>query len=176
MDRAVFLDRDGILNNVVLREGRPYPPASVEEMTFLPGAVEAVATLRGAGYRVIVVTNQPDVAKGIQRREVIEAMHERIRQTFAVDDIKVCYHTDDDGCACRKPKPGMLLEAAKEWALDLKQSFMVGDRWRDIEAGKVAGCKTILVQRDYRERCVVSPDAVVRSVCEAGVLIQRGWT
>ena len=167
MHRAVFVDRDGVLNDVVLRDGRPYPPASVEEMSFLPGAIEAVAALRRAGYRVIVATNQPDVAKGIQRREVVEAMHERVRQTFAVNDIKVCYHVDDDGCACRKPKPGMLLEAAREWGLELRRSFMVGDRWRDIGAGRAAGCATILVTWAYVEREAPAPDLVVRSLAEA---------
>jgi D-glycero-D-manno-heptose 1,7-bisphosphate phosphatase len=169
--RAVFLDRDGVINRVVLRESRPYPPGSLEEFEFLPGVAEAVRGLHRAGFRLIVVTNQPDVATGVQCRKIVEAMHERIRSTLPVDDIKVCYHIDRDDCLCRKPKPGMLLEAAHEWTLDLDRSFLVGDRWRDIEAGKAANCKTILIQSDYQEKRPESPDAIVGSLLEASMLI-----
>ena len=171
MNRAVFLDRDGVINRAVLRNGRPYPPSSVDELEFLPGVSEAINALHQAGFRIIVVTNQPDVATGVQRREVVEAIHERIRHAFPIDDIKVCYHVDQDGCTCRKPKPGMLLEVATEWSLDLGQSFMVGDRWRDIEAGRAAGCRTILVKSNYAERQAEKPDAVVSSLLEASAFI-----
>ena len=176
MNRAVFLDRDGVINEAVVRDGRPCPPHSLEEWKLLPQVIETLQSLRQANFRIIVVTNQPDVATGAQRREVVEAIHARLRSLFAIDDIKVCYHTDKDGCTCRKPKPGMLLEAAKEWAIDLERSFMIGDRWRDIEAGKAAGCRTILVERGYCEWRAVSPDAVVHSMSEAGTLIRSGWT
>lgn len=172
--RAVFLDRDGVINETVVRDGRPYPPSSVEELTFSPGVAEAIEALRAAGFRIIVVTNQPDVATGAQRREIVEAIHERIRRLFGIDDIRVCYHLDQDDCACRKPKPGLLLEAANDWSVDLKRSFMVGDRWRDIEAGKAAGCKTILIGGGYAERQADAPDAVVGSLAEAGALITSG--
>lgn len=174
MNRAVFLDRDGVLNRAVVREGRPYPPPSVEELEFLPRVAEAIDGLRRAGFRLIIVTNQPDVATGVQQREVVEQMHERISRVLAVDEIKVCYHVDRDDCSCRKPKPGMLLEAANRWSLDLNNSFMVGDRWRDIEAGRAAGCKTILIKYDYDERQAESPDAVVHSLYEASELILSG--
>jgi len=171
LSRAVFLDRDGVINRVVLRNGRPYPPSSVDELEFLPGVSEAIDALHQAGFRIIVVTNQPDVATGVQRREAVEAIHERIRCEFPIDDIKVCYHVDSDGCTCRKPKPGMLLGAAAKWSLDLGQSFMVGDRWRDIEAGRAARCRTILVRSNYAERQAEKPDAVVDSLLEASALI-----
>jgi D-glycero-D-manno-heptose 1,7-bisphosphate phosphatase len=174
MNRAVFLDRDGVLNRAVVREGRPYPPPSVEEMEFLPGVAEAIDRLRQAGFRLIIVTNQPDVATGVQEREVVERMHERIRRELTVDEIRVCYHVDGDDCSCRKPKPGMLLEAARAWSLDLNHSFMIGDRWRDIEAGRAAGCKTILIKYDYDERQAERPDAVVHSLPEASELILSG--
>ena len=174
MNRAVFLDRDGVINRAVVRMGRPYPPASVAELEFLPRVAEAIERLRGAGFRLIVVTNQPDVATGVQRREIVEAMHERIRREFLIDDIVVCYHSDQDNCACRKPKPGMLLQAAAEWSLDLDQSFMVGDRWRDIGAGQAAGCKTILIRYEYDERQADRPDALVNSLFEASDLILSG--
>lgn len=176
MNRAVFLDRDGVINRVVLRDGHPYPPPSVDKLEFLPGVAEAIDALHRAGFRIIVVTNQPDVATGLQRREVVEAIHERMRRLFPIDDIKVCYHVDQDGCLCRKPKPGMLLEAAKEWSLNLDQSSLVGDRWRDIGAGRAAGCKTILVGDGYTERQIEKPDAVVNSLFDASVLILSNWS
>jgi D-glycero-D-manno-heptose 1,7-bisphosphate phosphatase len=171
VNRAVFLDRDGVLYRAIIHHGRPYPPPSLEEAQLLPGVDEAVHALRRGGYRLIIVTNQPDVRRGLQEREVVEAMHQCLRQTLSIDDIKVCYHVDEDACACRKPKPGMLLEAAREWSLDLRRSFMVGDRWRDIGAGKAAGCRTILIKTEYREREAEGPDAVVGSLFEASALI-----
>lgn len=174
MKPAVFLDRDGIVNRAVVRDGKPYPPAALEEFELLPGVEETIFSLRVAGYLVIVVTNQPDVATGVQRRQVVEAMHDKLRAAGLCDDIKVCYHTDSDGCNCRKPKPGMLIEAAREWQIDLARSFMVGDRWRDVAAGKAAGCYTFFVDYEYRERRADSPDAVVGSLEEAGRLILHG--
>ena len=174
MNPAVFLDRDGVINRVVLRDGRPFPPASADDLEILPRVPEAIAAMRLAGYRIIVVTNQPDVATGVQRREVVEAFHERLRGSLEIDDVRVCFHTDSDGCSCRKPKPGMLLDAAESWHLDLSRSWMVGDRWRDIEAGKAAGCKTILVRGSYSERHAEDPDTVVDSLHEASVLVLSG--
>lgn len=171
MKRAVFLDRDGVINRATVRDGRPYPPATLEEFEFLPGVELTAMALRRAGFLIVVVTNQPDVATGRQRRDVVEAMHERLRATGLCDDIKACYHTDADGCDCRKPKPGMLIEAAREWQIDLGRSFMVGDRWRDVAAGKAAGCHTVLIDYEYRERRADNPDAVVASLEEAGRLI-----
>lgn len=176
MTPAVFIDRDGVVNRVVVRHGRPHPPNSLDEVEFFSGVAEAVQSLHFAGYSVVVVTNQPDVATGVQSREVVESIHAKIRLLFAVDDIKVCYHVDQDGCECRKPKPGLLLEAAYERSLNLAKSYMVGDRWRDIESGKAAGCKTILVrgETNYAERRAENPDAIVNSLLEASVLILSG--
>jgi len=171
--RAVFLDRDGVINRSVVRNGKPYPPATLEEFELLPGADAAMRALRQAGLLVIVVTNQPDVATGVQRRDVVEAMHDILRATGLCDDIKACYHTDANGCNCRKPKPGMLIEAAREWKIDLTRSFMVGDRWRDVAAGKAAGCYTYFIDYQYREQRADNPDAVVESLAEVGKLILR---
>jgi len=151
MTRAVFLDRDGVLNEAVLRDGKPHPPANAEAMTIVEGAAEALSRLRERGFRLIVITNQPDVARGTQRREVVEAMNEKLRAALPVDEIVVCWHDGDD-CDCRKPKPGALLDAARRHGLDLSQSFMVGDRWRDIEAGQRAGVTCLFIDRGYRER------------------------
>ena len=171
MRRAVFLDRDGVINASVVREGKPYPPASLEELKILPGVAEAVRSLHEAGFAVVVVTNQPDVATGIQRREVVETIHSNLRNELLIDDVRACYHTDADNCACRKPKAGMLLEAAHDLAIDLTISFMVGDRWRDIEAGKAAGCYTFFIDYGYLESKPELPDMVVASLEEASKMI-----
>ncbi len=172
MRRAVFLDRDGVINKAVVRNGKPYPPETLEAFEFLPGAQSTMRALRAAGFVVIVVTNQPDVATGVQSQEVVEAMHERLLSLGLCDAIKACFHTDSFHCACRKPKPGMLLEAALEWKIDLSRSYMVGDRWRDVAAGKAAGCYTYFIDYQYREQ-TDNPDAVVASLEEAGELILR---
>ena len=169
--RAVFLDRDGVLNRVVVHNGRPYPPSSLDELEILPRVAEALRDLKAAGFRLIVATNQPDVGKGLQRRDVVEACHARLCQMLPIDAIQVCYHVDADACPCRKPRPGMLLEAARRWNIDLTRSYMVGDRWRDVGAGRAAGCRTIWVQSDYDEQPPEAPDAVVASLWEASRLI-----
>jgi D-glycero-D-manno-heptose 1,7-bisphosphate phosphatase len=150
-NRAVFLDRDGVLNRAVVRDGRPYPPATVEEFEILPGAAGAARRLRDAGFLLIGATNQPDVARGTQRREVVEAMNDRLMAAMPIDEIRVCYEDGDD-CPRRKPNPGLLLEAAAAHAIDLSASYMVGDRWRDVEAGRRAGCRTVFIDRHYDER------------------------
>lgn len=165
------MDRDGVINQAAVREGRPYPPATLEQFELLAGVPEAIESLRRAGFKVIIVTNQPDVATGVQRREVVESMHDRLRTLGLCDDIKVCYHTDSDDCECRKPKPGMLIEAAREWGINLTDSFMVGDRWRDVAAGKAAGCFTYFLDYEYLEQRADGPDAIVGSLEEAGRLI-----
>jgi D-glycero-D-manno-heptose 1,7-bisphosphate phosphatase len=169
--QAVFLDRDGVINRAVVRDGKSYPPALIEDLEILPGVREAIADLHQAGFLIVVVTNQPDVATGIQPLEIVEAMHKKLREVLLIDDIKVCYHIEADGCACRKPKPGMLLEAACEHNIDLTRSYLVGDRWRDISAGKVAGCFTFFIDYGYKERSADEPDMVVRSLAEARQVI-----
>lgn len=169
--RAVFLDRDGVLTRSFTRGGRPYAPTSLEEFELLPGVSESIARLHAAGFCLVIVTNQPDVGAGKLRREVVEQMHASLRAWLPLDDIKVCFHTDADGCACRKPKPGMLIEAARERGIDLGRSFMVGDRWRDVLAGKAAGCKTIFMDYGYAEPIPDAPDFVVTSFAEAASMI-----
>jgi len=165
--RAVFLDRDGVINRAVLRGGLPYPPQSVQDLEILPGVPEALALLKSAGFLLVVVTNQPDVARGIQTRGEVEAIHGVLMGRLPLDDVKVCYHDDADRCSCRKPAPGMILEAAKEHDVDLARSFMVGDRWKDIEAGERAGTVTILVENEYPEKRPGNAAARVKSLREA---------
>jgi D-glycero-D-manno-heptose 1,7-bisphosphate phosphatase len=142
---AVFLDRDGVLNRSVYRDGVSSPPISLDEFELLPGVREAVDQLKNAGYVLVVVTNQPDIARGTQVASVVDAMNEVIQRELGVDAVLVCPHDDVDDCACRKPKPGLLLEAIERFDIDRDRSFMVGDRWRDVAAGRAAGCRTIQV-------------------------------
>jgi D-sedoheptulose 7-phosphate isomerase len=166
--RAVFLDRDGVLNRVFVRQGKPSPPASLQELELLPGVPEALHDLKKHGYELLVVTNQPDVARGTQSQQTVDAMHRALSSRLPLDDILVCYHSDEDQCECRKPLPGMLRKGASKHNIDLATSFMVGDRWRDIEAGHRAGCKTIFIDHGYAERSPdPAPDLRVRSLREA---------
>lgn len=165
--RAVFFDRDGTLNRAVIREGKAYPPPSLDEFVLHPGVPEALHALKAAGFLLVVVTNQPDVGAGLQRREVVEQMHTRLRALAAIDDVRVCYHTEGDGCECRKPRAGMLLAAARELKIDLAASYMIGDRWRDMAAGVAAGCRTIFIRNSYDERQPDRYDLVADSVVDA---------
>lgn len=165
--RAVFLDRDGVINRSIVRNGRPYAPLHLKEFEILPGVSQAVEGLRNAGLTIIVVTNQPDVGAGRQTRNVVEAMHDKMCAEIAVDAVKVCYHIEADGCDCRKPLPGMLLSAAKELDISLGESFMVGDRWRDIDAGHAAGCRTYFIDQGYDESLRQTPDHFVADLPEA---------
>lgn len=165
--RAVFLDRDGVINRAFVRNGKPYPPDSPAELELLPDVKEAVARLKKSGFLVIVVTNQPDVGAGRQKREAVEAMHARLKSELPLDDIKVCYHVEADGCACRKPLPGMLLEAAAEHGIDLTRSALVGDRWRDIGAAQAAGCRGYFIDYGYVEKRPEKPYVAVKSLLDA---------
>jgi D-sedoheptulose 7-phosphate isomerase len=172
--RAVFLDRDGVINRAFVRDGKPFPPPTPQELEILPGVPEALRDLKAHGYRLLVVTNQPDVGRGKQSRQALDAIHQSLLASLPLDDILVCVHTDQDKCDCRKPLPGMLLEAARQHHIDLSASFMVGDRWRDIEAGYNAGCKTILIDYGYSERPPDRvPDLRVGSLREAADWIIR---
>ena len=175
MNRAVFLDRDGVINRAVVRGGKPYPPATVEEFELLPGVEEACAILKSMGFLLVVATNQPDVGRGTQTKEDVEAMHATMRSRLPIDQVEVCY---DPGQGIpsdfRKPAPGMLLRAARELRIDLPGSFMVGDRWRDIDCGAAAGCRTIFVDHGYDEELRRMPDFRVKSLREAADVI-RGF-
>jgi D-glycero-D-manno-heptose 1,7-bisphosphate phosphatase len=169
--KAVFLDRDGVLNEAVYVDGVPVPPRNVSEFRLIDGVVDAVNRLRSVGFILIVVTNQPDVARGRQTIDVIEKMHERLQSLLTIDDIVTCVHDDDDACECRKPKPGMLTSAISRYGLDSSRSFMVGDRWRDVTAGRLAGCRTILVGPDWESPVPDEPDLRARDLREAADMI-----
>ena len=167
---AVFLDRDGVINAAVVRDGKPYPPANVDVMEILPGVPDALQQLRDAGYVLVVVTNQPDVARGKTPRATIDAIHDKLRAALPLDAIYACFHDDAERCNCRKPAPGMILDAARDLDLDPSQSFMVGDRWRDTDAGIAAGCRALFINRNYQERKPTTFDIEVSSLAEAA-----GW-
>lgn len=167
MRKAVFLDRDGVINKTFFWNGKFRAPLEVEKFEFLPGVPEAVAKLKKSGFLLIVATNQPDVARGWQTRDRVEAMNRIVSERLGVDDVKVCYHVEQDGCDCRKPKPGMLLDAAKTWDIDLKSFYMVGDRYSDVSAGAAAGCTPILVAAPDDEAGTAVPAAHLGSLLEA---------
>ncbi|MBI5771389.1 MAG: HAD-IIIA family hydrolase [Verrucomicrobia bacterium] len=175
---AIFLDRDGTLNRQVIRGGKPYPPATVDEFELFPGVPEACAQLAAAGYALVVATNQPDVGRGTQPQAVVDAMHAKLRALVpAVSHIEVCYApgqgVDHPENRRRKPEPGMLLDAAMLLDLDLGRSWMVGDRWRDIDCGKRAGTRTVFIDFGYAEELREAPDYRVRSFAEAAATILR---
>ena len=174
-NKAVFLDRDGVINRPIIVDGKPYPPRKVADFEILPGVAQACAALKKAGYILVVVTNQPDVGRGILKKEIVEAIHETMARQLPIDRIDVCYHAGAEFgelCECRKPRPGMLLAAAEQLAIDLTQSFMIGDRWRDVECGWNAGCRTIFIDRGYPESLRRQPDYRSSDLLAAAKLIQ----
>lgn len=148
---AVFLDRDGVLNAVIERDGRPESPRRIDEFRLVSDARDAVARLKAAGFPVFVVTNQPDVARGLLPAGELEAMMNVLTAELGVDDAAVCPHDDRHACGCRKPLPGLLNGLADRWDIDLSRSFMVGDTWRDVAAGRAAGCRSILLRTWYNQ-------------------------
>jgi D-glycero-D-manno-heptose 1,7-bisphosphate phosphatase len=171
----VFLDRDGVINRALERDGRPYPPTSLAEFEILPGVPEACAKLKAAGYRLIVATNQPDVGRGTLPPSTVETIHAALCGQLPIDRIEVCYHPGgtQSACDCRKPRPGMLLRAARDLGLDLAQCWMVGDRWRDIDCGHAAGCRTVFIDRGYAEELRQQPDFRAHNLLEAAAVILR---
>jgi D-glycero-D-manno-heptose 1,7-bisphosphate phosphatase len=165
--RAVFLDRDGVLNDAMVRNGLPYSPASVAELEYCPGVEQACADLKRAGFVLIMVTNQPNIARGIATIAKVDEINRIIQTRLELDDVRVCPHDDSDNCDCRKPKPGLLLTAARDLGIDLQSSFMVGDRWRDVAAGHAAGCRTVFISYGYAERQPENPDFVAVSLAAA---------
>ena len=168
---AVFLDRDGVINRAFDRNGILRPPASLRELEILPDVPEALCALKAHGYSLVVVTNQPDVARGTASRELVGRIHEGLKNDFGLDAILTCFHDDADRCDCRKPLPGLLFRAARDLDIDLSSSFMVGDRWRDVEAGKRAGCRTFLIDGGDQEKPSSSCDFRVGSLLEASRII-----
>ncbi len=174
MQKAIFLDRDGVLNNAVLINGKPHPPSNLSEVIIPEGVQEALFRLKSMGFLLIGATNQPDVARGVTKQNIVETINEDLTKKLKLDDMRVCYHDDADKCECRKPRPGLILAAAKDYNIDLTKSYMIGDRWKDIEAGKNAGIKTIWLKNNYLEpKPPRSPDLIAASMLDAYEWINR---
>ena len=173
--RAVFLDRDGVINRALERDSRPYPPTSLGEFEILPEVPAACAKLKQAGFLLIVATNQPDVGRGTLKKEIVDTIHAEMLRRLPFDRVEVCFHSGkgESKCECRKPRPGMLLASARELEIDLKQSWMVGDRWRDIDCGHTAGCRTVFIDRGYAEELKQRPDFSAGNLAEAAAIIIR---
>lgn len=169
--RAVFLDRDGVINRSEVVEGKPYPPANLAALDILPGVPDALKALSDAGFLLIVITNQPDVARGTTPRETVEEINDYLASCLPIDEFRTCFHEDKDRCDCRKPSPGALLAAARTHHIDLEKSYMVGDRWRDIDAGSQAGCQTFFIDYGYREQQPTSMNFRVQTLMEAAQII-----
>ena len=171
MSAAVVLDRDGVLNRARVVDGVPRAAATVDELEILDEAREGCRVLRDAGFLLICVTNQPEISRGGVDPAQVEAINERLTAELALDEVVVCPHDDADGCDCRKPKPGMILDAAERHGIDLDRSFTVGDRWRDVEAGRAAGTRVVFVDHGYDEALRSEPEARVADLAEAAAWI-----
>ncbi len=174
---AVFLDRDGVINRVAVRNGMPHPPSHVEEFELYEDVPDGCARLKAANFLLVVITNQPDVGRGIQSREAVEAMNLKMQSALPLlDRIEICYHAGErygQPCGCRKPQPGLILRAAAELKIDPKRSYVIGDRWRDVDCARAAGCRAILIQRDYKETLREAPDFTVANFKDAVSAVLR---
>jgi len=168
--KAVFLDRDGVINEVIFRvNDKPIAPWSFKEFKLCDGITEPLRELKNSGYLLFVVSNQPDISKGLVTSEVVERMNDIIVSQFPIEKVVFCSHEDIHNCSCRKPKPGMIIELAYEYEIDLNLSFMIGDNWKDINAGEAAGCSTVLIQKAYNKN--VKADFYIQSLAEATDII-----
>jgi len=169
--RAVFLDRDGVVNHAVVRNGKPHPPSSPPDFRLYDDVVDGCARLKTASFLLVLITNQPDVGRGTQSREAVEAMHLKLQSALpSLDRIEICYHGGErygQPCDCRKPRPGLILRAATELNIDLKESYVIGDRWRDIDCARAAGCRAIFIERGYKEKLRQTADVTVANFKEA---------
>jgi D-glycero-D-manno-heptose 1,7-bisphosphate phosphatase len=174
--RAIFLDRDGVINRPLILAGKPYPPATLDEFEILPDVLRACQIFKELGFLLVIVTNQPDVGRGTLARNAVETIHRWILRQLPIDRIMTCFHGGsvfDDPCDCRKPQPGMLRQAADELNIDLGKSFMIGDRWRDVDCGFNAGCRTLFVDWGYEEKLKRQPDFRVGDLLGAAQLIEQ---
>jgi D-glycero-D-manno-heptose 1,7-bisphosphate phosphatase len=174
-NRCVFLDRDGVLNKAIIRDGKPYPPNSPEELELLPDVVAGCERLKQAGFRLVVVTNQPDIGRGTQTRELVDAINRRLAELIPVlDRVEVCFHAGaehGDPCECRKPKPGLLQRAAAALDIELSASWMIGDRWRDVDCAHAAGCRAVFIDHGYSEPLREKPEFTVANLGKAVAVI-----
>jgi D-glycero-D-manno-heptose 1,7-bisphosphate phosphatase len=165
MKLAVFFERDGLLNRVKVERFQQISPESLGEFHLNPEALEPLQQLKDAGFLVLVTTNQPGLSRGTLPRRELDQMHQMLRRHLPVDDIFVCPHDEADRCPCRKPKPGLFLEASFKWKLDLDHSFVVSNKWQDAQAADVVGCTSMLLRSPFNGNC--HRDFIVPSLVEA---------
>lgn len=174
MKRAVFLDRDGVLNRSVLVDGVPKPPTCIEDVEILDGVCDAIQIFVDNDFVPVVVTNQPDVARGTLSEEQVNSINDFVGSCTKIPFFYTCFHDEADFCSCRKPLPGLIYRAASELDIDISKSFLVGDRWRDIEAGQAAGCDPFFIDYLYPEKPPRMPFTRVKSLQEAAQIIVGG--
>jgi D-glycero-D-manno-heptose 1,7-bisphosphate phosphatase len=173
INKAIFLDRDGVINEAVMRNNLPASPRKLEEFKFLPEVAAVLEEFKSLGFLNIIVSNQPDVSRGLMEAKDLEKMNELMKERLKIDEIRNCTHDNKDNCNCRKPKPGMMLEAAAKWSIDLEKSFLIGDSWKDMEAGQAAGCKTFLIRRNYNNSLKNGYDFEVNNLKKALQIIKN---
>jgi len=173
MRKAIFLDRDGVINKTFIENNLPYAPLSYNQLEILPGVKESIIRLKKLNFLCLVVTNQPDVSRGKIKKETVLKMNSHLKKEIKLDDFFVCYHDDRDACECRKPKSGLLLAAAKKWNIDFKKSYMIGDRWKDVEAGTNVGCKTIFIDNNYKEIKKAEANFTTNNLVNAVYIIEK---
>jgi D-glycero-D-manno-heptose 1,7-bisphosphate phosphatase len=149
MKQAVFIERDGVLNAARVEKQQQISPVTLEDFQLHEDAAPLLKKLKATGLILIVTTNQPGLSRGYQSRRELDRMHDRLRKVFPLDDILVCPHDETDRCPCRKPKPGLLAEAAFKWHLNLEHSYVISDKWQDAEAARNAGCTSLLLQSPW---------------------------
>tara|TARA_B100001123_G_C15312264_1_gene1024833 strand:- start:953 stop:1564 length:612 start_codon:yes stop_codon:yes gene_type:complete len=173
MNKAVFLDRDGVINKIFKKNGLPFSPPNFEQFEILPGVKESIIKFKKLNFYSIIITNQPDVSRGKIKKKTVLKMNDHIKKEIKIDDIFVCFHDDHDNCDCRKPKPGLIHNAIKKWNININKSFMIGDRKKDIDAGKSAGCKTIFLDYNYNEAKPDKPDFITNTLLDAALIIEK---
>ena len=171
--KAIFLDRDGTLNKAYIENGLPISPSSLNKFKIIKGVKKSINRLKKLNFLCILITNQPDVFRGKISKKTVVKMNSYIKKKIKLEDMFVCYHDNEHNCSCRKPKPGLLVKASKKWKIDLKKSFMIGDRWKDILAGKKVGCKTIFINNNYKNDKKVKADFTFKSLLKAVNKIEK---
>ena len=173
-NKAVFFDRDGVLNEAIVKNGKPYPPSTLDQLVIPTDVGPALQLLKDAGFILLGATNQPDVARSTTPKNLVEAINQKLLNELPLREIFTCFHDDNHNCDCRKPLPGLLQQGAKKYDVDLTQSYMIGDRWKDIEAGKRAGCKTIWLNKNYQETIPQQPHFIATNLLAAAKWIKSG--
>lgn len=174
--KCVFLDRDGVINNVILKNGKPHPPINLRGIKILENVNKSLISLKKSGFYIAVITNQPDVSRKITTKKEVEAINNYLMSKLPLDEINTCFHDNFHNCQCRKPLPGMILDVTKRKNIDLSKSFLIGDRKSDIEAGNNAGCKTIFIDKNYNEEKPITYDFTVDSLYMASQIILKGFS